>query len=158
MRFTLSDTVGPALPTAGRGIPDTLRCPRNVRLTSTRHNRSPEALDDATILQTVPLTEARAWKPESVGKAVVRYAPVTPFDVMWLGCGDEGNEMMADDQDWDASGEVRWAYHRGRIATSAIVCNVNHHIVVWMIQVVRVGRHLQRNFKVSGVSFSLISV
>lgn len=37
----------------------------------------------------------------SQSAAVIWYAPAAPFDVMWLECGDEGNELMTDDQGWD---------------------------------------------------------
>lgn len=46
----------------------------------------------------------------SQSAAVIWYAPAAPFDVMWLECGDEGNELMTDDQGWDTSrkGGLTW--------------------------------------------------
>lgn len=54
----------------------------------------------------------------SQSAAVIWYAPVTPFDVMWLECGDEGIEKVIDDQNWGG----RRAYQRRSIAKGAIVC------------------------------------
>lgn len=122
-----------------------------------KHNRSPKTTDDATILESEPWTEARAWKPKPVGLS--RYAPVTPFYMMWLECGDEGKEMMEDDQGWDTFKEGRRAYQRS-IARGAIVCVAGSSSVTLRVggkkRAVQIRKHLEAKLTVS-VVLALIS-